>query len=55
MQSNTAEALEKKMKLLSIDNDFLKINSNKIVKEICDNETIIFSEKIKKINQNEWT
>lgn len=43
------------MQLLSIDNDHLKIASDQKALTVCDNGPIVFSDKIKKINQNEWT
>jgi hypothetical protein len=43
------------MQTLSIDNDFLKIKEQPKIMQICEDAEIIFSDKIKKINQNEWT
>jgi hypothetical protein len=43
------------MQLLSIDNDYLKIKEQPKIMEICEKADILFSDKIKKINQNEWT
>ena len=43
------------MQLLAVDNDHLKVGNDSKVQAICENEAIVFSDKIKKINQNEWT
>lgn len=43
------------MQTLTIDNDFLKVKDQPKIMEICEKAEILFSDKIKKINQNEWT
>jgi len=43
------------MEILSIDNDFLKIKEKPQIMQICEEAEIVFSDKIKKINQNDWT
>ena len=55
MQATPAEVLAQKMKVLSIDHDYLKFRDQKKIQEVVENGKILFSDKIKKINQNEWT
>jgi len=47
-------SLEEQMKILTIDNDTLQLTKQPAIIKLLNNEPILYSGKIKKINENQW-